>query len=212
LPARYIGDSMGSILGSGFVPLAGYDRAVFLVPGTPFTFVAQRSSLFELYAVLLKYQFYNHIDVRIIMNSWQLLLDPAEAAGWANTNVYDTIDILAQIGLGDTTVTTIGGDIFGRNMKLALVSPSNYEVYGMNSTIPTFGKILNHALYQGNYPVDFSNVPKTSKIPAVNSNVHNCLPSNPKIMIQTSYFIVKGNITNPCAPKICVLDKAAAHC
>ena len=203
---------MGSILGSAFVPLAGYDRAVFLVPGTPFTFVAQRSSLFALYSVLLKYQFYNHIDVRIILNSWQLMLDPAEAAGWANTNVYDNIDILAQIGLGDATVTTIAGNIFGRNMNLELVSPSNFDVYGMNSTIPPFGKIYNHALYQGNYPVDFSNVPKTSKIPTVDSNVHSCLPSNPKIMKQTSYFIAYGDIINPCQPNICVLDKAAANC
>ena len=103
LPARYIGDSMGSILGSGFVPLAGYDRVVYIVPGSPFSFVAQRSSLFSLYAILLGYQFYNHIDVRIVMNSWQILLDAAESSGWANTNAYNNTNILAQIGLGDST-------------------------------------------------------------------------------------------------------------
>ena len=94
---------MGSILGSGFVPLAGYERAVFLVPGSPFSFVAQRSSLFSLYAILLSYQFYSRVDARIILTSWQLLLDAAESSGWANTNVYNNIDILAQIGLGDST-------------------------------------------------------------------------------------------------------------
>ena len=100
LPSRFIGDSMGSILGSGFVPLAGYKRAVFLVPGSPFSFIAQRSSLFSLYSALLQFQFYNRRDSRIVLNSWQLLLDASESTGWANTNYYNNIDILAQIGLG----------------------------------------------------------------------------------------------------------------
>ena len=38
VPSRFLGVSMGAILGSGFVPLAGYDRAVFLVPGSPFRY------------------------------------------------------------------------------------------------------------------------------------------------------------------------------
>jgi hypothetical protein len=202
---------MGSILGSGFVPLAGYDRVVYLVPGSPFSFVAQRSSLFNLYAILLGYQFYNHVDVRIVLNSWQILLDAAESTGWANTNAYNNIDILAQIGLGDSTVTNIGGHIFGRNMQLDLMTPTNFDVYGMTSSMAPFVNIHNRALYQGYYPVDITSIPKTSEIP-LDNDVHGCLPSNSKIMKQTSYFIASGGVIKPCAPNICILSQTKAHC
>lgn len=110
-----------------------------------------------------------------------------------------------------TIVTNIGGHIFGRNMQLNLVTPTNFDVYGMTSKIAPFGNIHNRALYQGYYPVDMTNIPKNSEIPRDN-DVHGCLPSNSKIMKQTSYFIAYGDVINPCAPKICTLSQTKAHC
>lgn len=144
------------------------------------------------------------------MNSWQILLDAAESSGWANTNVYDTIDILAEIGLGDTTVTNIAGHIFSRNMKLNLMTPTVFDVYDMNSTTTLFGN-KHHALYQGYYPSDEAMVPSDSTIPKP-TNVHGCLPSNPKIMQLTSYFTTYGTVFNPCASKVCVLSETPVNC
>jgi hypothetical protein len=59
LPARYIGLSLGSILGGGFIAFAGYERAVFLVAGSPLSFLLTRADLFALYTIFLDIQFYN---------------------------------------------------------------------------------------------------------------------------------------------------------
>jgi hypothetical protein len=59
MPARYIGFSMGSILGGGFAAFAGYERAFFLVAGSPLSFLITRADQFALYSAFLDLQFYN---------------------------------------------------------------------------------------------------------------------------------------------------------
>lgn len=58
LPSRYMGDSMGSILGGGYVAYAQYPRAVMLVAGSPFSFLLGRSDLFGIFVKLMDLQFY----------------------------------------------------------------------------------------------------------------------------------------------------------
>jgi hypothetical protein len=59
VPSRYLGVSMGGILGGGYTAYSHYKSAVHLVSGSPFSFVLARSDLFKFYALLADQQFYN---------------------------------------------------------------------------------------------------------------------------------------------------------
>jgi hypothetical protein len=59
IPNSYIGLSMGSILGAGWVAFAGiHSRAVLVAGGSSFTFLMGRSSAFSLFITFLGFQFY----------------------------------------------------------------------------------------------------------------------------------------------------------
>jgi len=215
LPSVFLGISMGTILGSGYVAYSQYKRAVLLVGGAPFTFLLGRSDLFGGFITLLDMQFYSRTDARIAMATWQLPFDAAESSGWSHTGAYNNTALLLQNGLGDSTVTTIGARILANNVHSKLLTPSIFNVHGLeNVAAPVVTNVsssssssssnpANNFAYfprvfmQGKYPLDAKDLPKTSSRPKPN-NVHYCFPQKPQIVSQWSYFLHTGIIKNTC--------------
>jgi hypothetical protein len=59
VPGRFIGMSLGSILGGGWIAYSQiHDRAVLMAGGSSFSFLIGRSDLFEALMLLCDFQFY----------------------------------------------------------------------------------------------------------------------------------------------------------
>jgi hypothetical protein len=174
---------MGAILGSGYVALSQYPSASLLVGGAPFTFVMARSDMFAMISALADFQFYSRTDLRIAISSWQVSLDMLESSGWARSGRYQNMNLLLQIALGDTTVTTIGGEVMGRNFGAKELAPFVQTIATLPSQLaPVYANAsVNIALLaQYQYPGDAAGLPTTPAIPEQN-NVHVCFPASTSV-------------------------------
>lgn len=219
LPAYYIGDSMGSILGGGYTAFTGYERSVFFVAGSPFTFLITRSDLFATFSVLFGFQLYNRVDMRIIISTFQLLFDAAETSGWSQSGVYNKTSSLTEIALGDSTVSTVSGRIFGYNLHAKLLSPVLFPIYGIperhtnsSTVIDTNTPPGQHIFVEGIFTADAASIPKTNEIPPNPTQVHYCLDSLVlSVQKQVAEYISTGKITNNCPNNgICVYGNTAS--
>lgn len=212
----FVGVSMGGILGSGYIAVANYSRASLLVAGSPFTYIIPRSSLFVVYIGLMDLQFFDRRDIRIALTSMQIMMDPFESSGWAETGSYDNAEVLVQISQGDSTVTPDGSAILSRNIKASNLDPSVQIIYGLpNESLPIFPKSSGAYLMEAIYPGDAAlvNADYTSIPP--DTEVHNCFPFRPNMHYQSVTFLDTGYISVPCknnagAPVPCVFEKYAS--
>lgn len=208
---RYIGYSMGSILGGGFVPYAKYDRAVFLSGGSPFTFLLARSSMFNFFALVADFQFYNRVDFRIMLTSLQILMDAGESSGWANSKYLQTgkLSSLHQYCLGDSIVSTVSSNIMTRNLNSSLIVPTVLSpIYGV-PPLPDTVRGRRNVMLQGSYPGDAKKIPDSSRLPPA-TEVHGCFVRKDVIMVQNSQFVNYGFADNPCGEDACVFEDSAA--
>lgn len=86
IPGRFIGMSLGSILGGGWVAYSQiHDRAVLLAGGSSFSFLIGRSDLFWALMLLCDFQFYSRTDLRLALQLAQSSIDSLESTGWTHT-------------------------------------------------------------------------------------------------------------------------------
>ena len=210
LPGRFIGQSMGGILGSAYTAFAGYEQGAFLVSGAPFTFLVTRSRLFSTFLFTLLFQYYNAVDIRIIMMSYQLLFDAFESSGWKYSGVYSKMTTLTEIAEGDAIVSTVSGRIFAKNLNASLIAPSIFSVYGLNSVTPVvYATAGMHYVNEGSYPGDASEIPMSNKIPPKKTSVHYCLDTEPFVKNQLLEFFNKS-IETSCPNGGCIYRQHAA--
>lgn len=232
LPAKFIGESMGSILGNylqqlfhilnqyltilwvtaggGYTAFAGYSQAVFLVSGSPFMFLLTRSDVFKQFYFLLAFQFYNAIDVRIALTSLQLFFDAGESSGWKHADVYQQMSTLSEIALGDSRVSPIAGRIMALNLNSTQTSPSLFPIFGMNELKLSVAKHKGlNILNQGIFTADFALLPKNNELPEISTNVHLCLDTIPQIQFQVMEFLSNNTIFNICGNNGCVYGETA---
>lgn len=216
LPARYIGDSMGSIIGAGYATFSGYRFASFLVAGAPFTFLLTRSDLFAFYASLMDFQVYDRVDMRIVITTWQLLLDAAESSGWAHSGLFDKMNTLTEICLGDSTVTTVAGRIFGLNFNASQLVPVVEDIYGVQEGQgPIKATAGVHVINEGIFTDDASGLPTDNRIPRskclalillklycrlplAGTRVHYCLGDVHAVKQQMMEFLGNATFVNSC--------------
>jgi hypothetical protein len=212
LPKRFLGVSMGGILGAGYCAFSKYSDAVFLLAGSPFTFILGRSALFSFYVRFMDLQYYSRTNIRIIVTAMQVFMDKAESAGWANSGVYQNTSYMLQVALGDATVTTISSRILAFNLNSSLIVPSVIDVYGvppLNQALPAAAADGRNFFSQSSYPGNRADLPSTSKFPTKYSGVHNCFPAQSETVEQFSSFLTQRKVENPCNPDACVFDDYA---
>jgi hypothetical protein len=154
---------------------------------------------------------YHRKDLRIVITSWQLLLDAAECTGWANSGRYDDMTTLLQIGLGDSTVSTIAGRIMAANLNSSQFMPTPFPTFDVGHIVANQSVGVD-ILFQGIYPHDEASLPKNSAIPNPGTNVHECMQSQPEVILQNSLFISNDKIVNPCGRKVCTLRNKEIGC
>jgi hypothetical protein len=205
----FYGNSQGAIVGGGYFSFnPQLSRGCLAVPGTPFALVLGRSGYFEGYYNILKMQFRNARDIRIIMSSLQILLDPAESAGWMSTIYYSTSPPSSVLGVGkraiifpavgDTQVTTIAAHVLARSFRAVSVGPEVRPIYGVperNGTEEVQSGIIE-LMYADSSPGEdvLANVPPPSF-----SDTHQCPHREPRVYQMMKGFFEGGVIANRCA-------------
>lgn len=78
-PFAYYGNSMGSIVGGGYLAYSvDHTIGVLGVPGSPFALILSRSKDFTFFDKILKLQLWRQQDVRLYISLFQMLWDPSE--------------------------------------------------------------------------------------------------------------------------------------
>ena len=135
----YYGVSLGTVVGGAQVAMSPeIDRAVMQIAGMPFSGILTRSSAFGTFLDLIGAKFNDPADVSMIVPLAQMLWQPAESGGWSHSLVdgaaqggRDGRRFLIQVGIGDDTVTSIGGATYARSVGARLLEPAPREVWGV---------------------------------------------------------------------------------
>ena len=206
LPARYMGVSLGSILGGGYVPFMQYERSVLLIGGSCFSFIFGRSYLFTFYRVVMDQQYYTRADLRLAMTSWQVIVGSFEASGWhtgdsSSPAPWASLQVLQQIANGDSTVSSISGRIQARTINATLLGPALFDVYGLDEVdgpVSTTGDVPSSEtkfLFNTEFKKAAKSIPESSALPP-QTEAHLCLPQNPFVVLQAGTFLSTGEVVS----------------
>lgn len=201
-PSRlvYYGVSMGSVLGGAQVAMSPeIDDAVMQIAGMPFSALLTRSNAFTSFLLLLGAKYEDPADVSVIVPLAQMLWDPVEAGGWAPHIVdgaavggKDDRRVLVQVGIGDDTVTSIGGEIYARVVGAGQTQPEARPVFG----VPTLGGPDDGAaLTEWDYGVAENDIAAPS---GVDPNPHYLVPSERSAKQEIVEFFASGAFVHPC--------------
>ena len=150
---NFYGVSQGGILGGAQLALSPrVRRAIFSVPGSPFSMLLNRASPFQPFFVMLNAKYDDPADITVLIAMFQMLWDPGETAGWAPLMTEQAVEdlvpgaapsvpdrqVLIQLAKGDRSVSTLGGHVFARSVGADLVAPGVREVYGLPLREPPF--------------------------------------------------------------------------
>lgn len=194
----YYGNSQGGILGGAYVALStDIQRAVLGVGGTPYNVLLHRSKDFTVYFLLLQTMYPDPLEAAMWLGYMQTVWDPAESSGYARAMNSEPLpgttarDVLLQVAIGDTQVTTLGAHIQARAYGAALIRPAVRPVWGLEEVD---GPHTGSALVEWDYGLDepFENVPPSGDDP------HERPRRDESGMAQLGHFLATGEIVNYC--------------
>ena len=198
---RYYGVSLGSVLGGAQVAMSpDIDRAVMQISGMAFSTILTRSSAFSAFLLLLGAKYDDPADISLIVPLAQMLWDPVESSGWADQLVdgaavggRDDRRFLFQVGIGDDTVTSIGGAVYARTVGAGLITPAPRELFGV---LPLTDPDVGSGVLEWDYGYPEIEAP----IPAVlgDANPHNHLPGEQSAQLQAAGFLRDGALSSLC--------------
>jgi hypothetical protein len=198
---HYYGVSLGSVLGGAQVAMSpDIDRAVMQISGMSFSTILTRSSAFSAFLLLLGAKYDDPADISLIVPLAQMLWDPVESAGWADQLVdgasvggRDDRRFLFQVGIGDDTVSSIGGAVYARTAGASLIGPAPRDIFGVPAlTDPNSGS--------GILEWDYGCAETDAPLPAGlgEANPHNRLPGEDSAQAQAAAFLSDGDLSSPC--------------
>lgn len=190
---RYLGISMGAIIGGGYVAFSEQlDTAVLNVGGTPFAFVLPRSTNFPAFENILNAELGDPRAVQLALSAFQTLWDPAETAGWTPI-LKESDTLLLQHNLGDAQVTTLAGQRLARAVGAELLSPETRPVWGLESVTSPAGSAYIEWAYS-----DVSPEPTTAVPADKETDTHVCSRQEPEAWAQMDIFFRSGEIQATC--------------
>eukprot|EP00727_Mastigamoeba_balamuthi_P001049 m51a1_g10941 hypothetical protein (1339) ;mRNA; f:178994-185324 len=161
----FYGMSQGAVVGGGYY---GYSdklsRAVLSVPGASFSLILWRSVEFARCERLLMTQYITRKDMRIGIAMEQVMLEPAEAAGWLDVVRTKAKPVLMHSAIGDASVPEQACHLMARGYSARTLH---------NQTRPLFGIPEEAAPYEGSVLVEwqYDDVPPTPADGIVTSDV-----------------------------------------
>lgn len=198
---RYYGNSQGGILGGAYMALSPHiERGVLGVGGAPYHLLLTRSKDFDPFFRIFRIKFDDDRDIALIMAVMQQLWDPAEAGGWLNSMNRDVQpgmpnkQVLLQVGVHDSQVTTLGAHIMARAYGAALVDPAVRAPWGIEVKEPGFtGSALVEFAYTDVPEEPFANIP-----PDGDFDTHECPRREPAGQRQIVDFLEQGVVNHYC--------------
>lgn len=191
-PSRYYyyGISQGGILGGAQVAMnPDLDRAVLMVPGTPFSLILTRSDNFQPFLRLLEAKYTDWMDISLLVPVMQMLWDPTETAGWAHRQDKD---VLVQAAIGDAAVTTLAAHVMARSFDAVTLEPPVREVWGVDVVgAPAEGSVLMEFDWGAPEPVE--------AVPCdTDTNTHGKPTGSAEAQEQVATFLETGRVMHPC--------------
>lgn len=202
----FYGISLGHILGSTAVAVArDINQAVFSVGGGSFSFLMSRAKPFELLLSLLKPSIKaDPFGPNKFFALSSIPLEPVDPLTWANdlleNNEYAPAvqrQVLAQVGIGDPSVPTLGSLMWARTAGIPYALPSSaIDVPLLASvTLPS----TDSALTVADFNLTSDPIPGFyAEFSAAANDVHTDVRENPKLQLQVVDFILNNEIINHC--------------
>ena len=203
----FYGISLGHILGSSAVAVnPAIDRAVFSVGGASFSFMMSRAGPFLQFLQLLEPQFpvaSRGLDTQKFIALSSLALDRIDPSTWTSellraSTLEVPVDrtVLAQVGIGDTSVPTISSEIWAASAGLANFSQSAKPIAGVETGA---GETADSSIVIFDFQLDGPTPGIISDIPATNNSVHVAVRASAVGQQQIDAFLrPSGLITEVC--------------
>ena len=186
----YYGISQGGILGGAQVAMnPDIDRAVLMVPGTPFSLILTRSDNFQPFLRLLEAKYTDWMDISLLVPVMQMLWDPTETAGWSH---HQDKDVLIQAAIGDAAVTTLAAHVMARSFGGSTLDPAVRDVWGIVTvSAPAEGTVLMEFDWGAPEPVE--------AVPCdTDTNTHGKPTNSLEAQDQVMQFLETGQVIHPC--------------
>jgi len=205
----YYGNSQGGIMGAAYAALSpDIERATLGVNGSPYDLLLTRSRDFETFFLLFQQMYPDQGDVTLWLAYLQTLWDSAEGSGFARTLTADPLpgtpakQVLMQVAIGDTQVTTLGAHVMARSTGAVLIDEPVRDVWGLSTEASGWtGSALVEWDYGLEEPVE--NVPPPGEDP------HEWPRREFAAQEQMHHFFETGVIQNFCEGRCEDLDRVA---
>jgi hypothetical protein len=196
----YLGISQGSVMGTTVAALSQDIKNFILnVGGISYPIMIIRSVDFPDYNKVIQAWYPTKLDTDLLMVMIAQHWDTAEPAGFARHLIKDPIantpikNILYTIGRYDAQVPNISSDIAARTIGLKVMSPSVYDVWGLETT--TGPSDSAYVIYD----VGAEPVPLGSRAAAEDNVAHEAVRRAEKAQLQMDAFMrPNGKVENFC--------------
>ena len=201
----YRGDSQGGIFGATYMALTtDVERGLLCEPGMPYNLLLNRSVDFEPFLANLKLRYSSYRDLQLVLGLAQLMWDRTDPIGYfpyLSENMLPGTkahQVLMHVAMGDYQVTPLGAHLMARTVGAKNISPTNREVWGVESTA---------APYSGNAMVEFDfgvpELPKTNEPPKgdkfpKDGDPHDKVRVLPAAVDQTTSWLREGVVKQMC--------------
>lgn len=197
----YYGNSQGGIIGGAYLGLSQQlERGVLGVGGSPYALLLHRSVDFDPFFLVFMAKFDDYRQITFLINAFQTLWDPAEAAGWlqvvneAPGEGQVAKDVLIQVAVGDAQVTTLGAQNMARAYGAAAIAPAYRPIWGVEeASAPFAGSGIVEWYY-----ADGSEEPVENRPPSADGDTHECPRREPNAQDQLRDFVEQGVINQYC--------------
>ncbi|AKT39244.1 hypothetical protein [Chondromyces crocatus] len=206
----YWGASLGGIQGSSFISLSpDIARAAFGVPGSAWSTMISRSSVFPPIKVFLQPHYPDPLDFLFGVTLIQARFDHSDPVNVSRLMFREPLPdappgrlVVLQEAIGDSQVPNLTTEILARAMGVKQLSPPVYDVFGLEQvTSPTTSSAL--AQYRmANY--DKPAPPEENLPPSEDNGVHHDMNFLPNVHQQIFQLWLGGEIRQfcdgPCDP------------
>jgi hypothetical protein len=200
----YWGASLGGIQGSGFVALSNdIHRAVFGVPGSAWSTMIQRSTVFPPLKMFLAPHYPDPLDFAFGVALLQARFDYSDPANLSKLMFERPLPdapkdriVILQEAIGDSEVPNITTEILARAMGIKVMIPNDHEVFGLETvTSPTTSSALTHYRL-----ADYANPapPEENLPPAKDNGVHHAMNFLPNVHQQIFKLFFEGKVEQFC--------------
>ena len=199
--AIFYGNSMGAIFGLPYVAMnPEIERAALGVPGASFSLLLPRSLNFGSFYGLLQNLYADPLDIVLWLGLIQTVWDSGEPSGYLDSISQEPLagnppkQVLAQAGIGDAQVHTLGAHVLMRGIGGGLLAEPTREVWGLS-------ELDDGVVGSGLMEWDFGMPEPVENIPPIryeNFDVHRSVREEPLAQQQIVHFFATGELLNFC--------------